>query len=176
MQGGGRFEEALRTGQLFSAANQAAATYTLFGSTTATGLALSNPAGSGKLLSVVSIGFMKVAAAGAAIENLVISVGAMGGSYAHTTPLTVQKNRVGGNEVAVGLVDASFTLTAAGTIIAPFWSPSVSATATTGIPDEALVMIDGLYGILPGFFLQLAGGFTTTPSGLGSISWREYDF
>lgn len=175
-QGAGRYEGAARQGLLFSACNQAAKTFTLFGNTTATGLILSNPATSDKLLAIESIGFMKVAAAVAQIDNLVLSVGAMGISFAHTTPLTVQNNNIGKTTtIGKGLCDEAATLTAAGVIIAPFAGTSISATATTSVPPLARNNENGLYVISPGFFIQLAGGFTNTLSGIASISWREID-
>ena len=174
--GAGQYEEAVKQGLVFSASNQAATTYTLFGNTTATGLILSNPASSTKLLSVVAIGFMKVAAAGAQIDNLVISAGANTLVSAHTTPLTVQPNNIGlVPTIGVGLVDAAATLAAAGLIIAPFTATSVSATATTSVPPPALVNMNGLFSVKPGSFIQLAAGFTNTVSGVGSIAWREID-
>jgi hypothetical protein len=174
--GAGRYEGATRQGLVFAAANQAAKTYSLFGNTTATGLILSNPPTSGKLISVVSIEFMKAAVAAAQFEDLVISVGAMGGSFAHTTPLTVQPCNVGkAPSIGVGLCDEAATLTAAGLVIAPFAVPSASATANVSVPPVTIWEVSGRFAIQPGSFLQLAGGFTNTVSGVGGIIWREID-
>src|SRR5262245_7044390 len=64
----GRYYESVVRGNVFTAANQASATFTLFGTTTATGYILSNPSGSGKNLIVLQIAYAKVTAAAAAIE------------------------------------------------------------------------------------------------------------
>lgn len=171
----GRYEQFCKAGQIFSAANQSAKTFTLFGNTTATGLLISNPTGSGKILSILALGFEKAAVASAQFEDLVISAGAMGASYAHTNALTPKNNSIGHAATPVGLVDDSATLTAAGVIMAPFLVPSISATAAVAIPPPALVMIDGLWTIQPGSFLQIAAGFTNTVSGIASVHWREIE-
>lgn len=167
-----QYEDAVKQGVVFAAANQAAKSFTLFGNVTATGLVLTNPPASGKVLTILGISFLKVAAASAAIENLVISVGTA--TVTHTTPLTVQPCLVGGVvTMAVGLVDESATLGSAGVIISPFAAPSASATATTSIPPMEIWNVNGLFVVKPGSFIQLAAGFTNAVSGVGGIAWRE---
>src|SRR5713101_3850258 len=85
----GKYYEAVYRGNVFAAANQAAQTYTLFSVTTATGLILSNPSGSGKNLSLLEVGFMPAAAAAAAISMMCLSAGISQNVTTHTAALTI---------------------------------------------------------------------------------------
>jgi len=171
--GAGRYEGAARQGLVFSAGNQGATTFTMFTNNTATGLVLSNPTGSGRLLSVLGVSFQKVAAASAQIENLGLSVGT--GAVTHTTPLTVASTNVGKTvTTGVGLCDAAATIVA-GVYAMPLFTPSASATATTAIPPISFVDIGGLFVVSPGSFIQLAAGFTNTVSGTAAFFWREIE-
>lgn len=169
----GRYHEAVVRGNVFTAANQASTTFTLFGTTAATGFTLANPTGSGKYLSLLSVGYAKVTAAAAAIESLVISAGINQNITAHTVALTVANMLIGSSNASVAKADASSTLPAAGVIIYAFQSPSVSATATTGVPPVTVVDFGGLIIVSPGSFIQLAAGFTNTLAGIAHMVWEE---
>jgi len=66
-QAEGRYYEETYRGNVFFASLQASTTFTLFGTTTATGLILSNPAGSGKNLVLLQVAYALVVAATTAI-------------------------------------------------------------------------------------------------------------
>jgi hypothetical protein len=65
------------------------------------------------------------------------------------------------------------TLSAAGVIIAAFHSPSVSATATTGVPPVTSWDVAGAIVIAPGAWIQVAAGFTNTLTGIVGAMWEE---
>jgi hypothetical protein len=155
------------------ACNQASTTFTLFGTTTATGFILYNPASSGKLLSVLNIGYTKVTAAAAAIESLVISAAYASQTLSSLTALTSRCALVGSNATGVGVAYSAATLSAAGVIIYAIQSPSVSATATTGIPPVTSVDVAGQIVIAPGAWIQIAAGFTNTLAGIAHAVWEE---
>lgn len=169
----GRYYEATSRGNVFMAANQASATFTLFGTTTATGYILSNPSGSGKNLSILNIGYVKGTAAAAAIEQLVLSGAYSSQTLSSVTALSTRCALVGSNATGVGIAYSAATLSAAGVIIAQFQSPSVSATATTGIPPVTQWDVAGSIVVAPGSWLQLAAGLTNTLAGLAHMMWEE---
>lgn len=171
----GRYHEAVSRGRVFMAANQSSTTFTLFGTTTATGFLLSNPASSGKNLSVLQIGYTKVTAATTAIEQLVLSGAYSAQTLSSLTALVTRCALVGSNATGVGVAYSAATLSAAGVIIAAIQSPSVSATATTAIPPVTIVDVAGSIVIAPGAWLQLAAGFTNTLAGIAHMMWEETD-
>lgn len=170
----GRYHEGTSRNTTFMAANQASATFTLFGNTTATGFILFNPTGSGKILSVLNIGYTKVSAAAAAIESLVLSGAYAGQTLSSLTALTTRCALVGSNATGVGIAYSAATLSAAGVIIYAFQSPSVSATATTAVPPVTSVDVAGQIEIAQGAWVQLAAGFTNTLAGIAHMVWEEY--
>jgi hypothetical protein len=155
------------------ACNQASATFTLFGTTTATGFLLSNPAGSGKYLSLLSVGYIKGTAATTAIEQLVLVGAYAGQTLSSLTALSTRSGLVGSNATGVGVAYSAATLSAAGVIIQVLQSPSVSATATTSIPPVTVVDVAGQIVIAPGAWVQLAAGLTNTLAGLAHMAWEE---
>lgn len=169
----GRYHEAVSRGNVFCAANQASTTFTLFGTTTATGFILANPTGSGKNLSVLQIGYAKVTAAAAAIEQLVLSASYSSQTLSSLTALTTRCAIIGNSSTGVGVAYSAATLSAAGVIIAAVQSPSVSATATTAVPPVTVVDVAGGLIIAPGGWLQLAAGFTNTLAGIAHMVWEE---
>ena len=172
VQGKGKYAESGQRGRIFVAASQASRTFTLFSTATATGLILGNDAGTGVNLVVLNIGFMRATAAASAFANLVISCGTA--AVTHTTAKTIYNTFLGGSGVptAKGLVDRAATITV-GTIYRVLASPSVSDTATVGIPPVCNIDIGGSLIIAPGSFLQIAAGLTNTWAGVAHIMWEE---
>lgn len=169
----GKYYEACARGKVFTACNQSSTTFTLFGTTSATGFILSNPAGSGVNLSILQIGYARVTAESAAIEQLVLSGAYSAQTLSSLTALTSRSMLVGSNATGSGIAYSAATLSSAGVIIAPFQTPSVSATATTSIPPHAIVDYGGSITIAPGSWLQIAAGFTNTLAGIASMTWEE---
>jgi hypothetical protein len=167
-----RYAEQAYRGNLFLASLQAATAVTNL-ATTATGLILSNPAGSGKNLWVVDVCVQQAVAAAAAIDSVVLAanVNPIAVATVHTTPLVVRPALLGATATAVGLVDSAATLPAAPVVVRPLYAPSISATATTSVPPFVMDPIDGKLGIAPGCTLSLSA--TTAISVFASITWME---
>lgn len=169
----GRYFEAVARGNVYTACNQSSTTFTLFGTTTATGFLLSNPSGSGKNLAILQIGYARVTAESAAIEQLVLSGAYASQTLSSLTALSTRSMLVGSNATGVGVAYSAATLSAAGVIIAPAFVPSVSATAPVNNGPMAMVDYGGSIVIAPGSWLQLAAGFTNTLAGIASMTWEE---
>jgi len=137
--------------------------------TTYTGLCLSNPAGSGKNLSILRVsGVIDVAPAALTAIGLITGFLAAG-ITAHTTPLTPLNNLVGGGGTLVGLADAACTL-----VGTPAWQRWLAESiAATGIAafDESTA---GELLIPPGGYLAIGTSIAGPTNGLyASISWEE---
>ncbi len=169
----GRYQEAVLRGNVYTACLQASTTFTLFGTTSATGFILSNPAGSGKNLSILQIAYARVTAESAAIEQLVLSASYAGQTLSTNTAISVRNMLVGNAAVGVAAPYSISTLSAAGVIIAPFAVPSVSATAAVNASPICMVDYGGSIVVQQGAWLQLAAGFTNTLAGIASMTWEE---
>ena len=170
--GHARYQEAVLRGAVFLAANQAGSAVTNL-ATTATGLILTNPLGSGKNLVVIEIGFIQTSTAAATANaglQLAANVNPAAAAVVHTTPLTVRNALLGGSTGA-GLVDSAATLPAAPVVILNLWQPSVSATATTGIPPVVKFDIDGKVILAPGTAISLSA--LSALSGAAHVLWEE---
>lgn len=167
-----RYAEQAYRGNLFVAALQAATAVTNL-ATTATGLILSNPAGSGKNLWIVDICVQQAVAAAAAIDSVVLAanVNPIATATAHTTPLVVRPALLGGSGTPAGLADSAATLPVAPVVVRSLYAPSISATATTAVPPFVMDPVDGKLGIAPGCTVSLSA--TTAISVLASITWME---
>lgn len=139
-----RFQDAVFNGNVWLAANQAGAALSNL-SGTCTGFALTNPAGSGKLLVLWEIGIQQTSAAATAVNTvqLAANVNPVAAAVVHGTPLIVRNALLGRSGTSVGLADGACTLPVAPVAIMNLWSPSVSATATTDIPPPVILSIEG---------------------------------
>lgn len=166
----GRYFEQMRTGRMYSAANQAAQAVSVALATTYTGLMLYNPIGSGKILVPNKVKYaLSVAPAGIATIGLLAGFSATGGVTAQTTKLTVQNNQIGNSAAGVGIALSAATITT------PTWLQEMYDGFTAAALPAPTVPVDleGLYGILPGGFIGV--GVLTAVTGLGSIAWEEVD-
>ena len=168
----GDYQEAVVRNNVFSASNQASAVFTLFGTTTSTGFALFNPTGSGKNLVLLNVGYVRAIAMTTNIEQLVLT-GSSTLTHSSTTALTIVNNFIGGSGTSVAAAYSATTLSAAGTIRCMLQAPSVSATATVGIPPVIMWDVQGLFVLAPGSTLYLASGLTNTQDGMVSMIWEE---
>ena len=112
------FLEQARLGKMFNACSAGAVTLSTV-SATCTGLALSNPYGSGKLLVVKQVRFApSTAPGGASVVGMAVSPAVSVTAVTHTTPAVVHNAIDRGSNVStgVGVVDVSSTLPAA-----PVW-------------------------------------------------------
>lgn len=160
-----------KLGQVFTASTQANATLSAI-STTATGLILSNPWGSGKNIAMLEIkGAFSTAQAGAATLGLLASPTPSSTAVTHTTPGTVQSGILNGNPGrSIAFVDTAATTV--GTPVYVRMLASINATSSvvfTFIDDK----VNGAIILPPGTSVQL-GGITTVIVGNFSYTWLEY--
>lgn len=166
-----RYQEAVMRGSVYCAANTAAQALSL-GSATATGLILSNPAGSSKNLVILEI-TSYIAAAVTAVANVALFVNknAAAATTVHTTVITPTNALIGGS-TGVGLVDSAATLPAVPSLVRSIFGWSWAATSTSafqlGVKDE----VAGAIILLPGTTLSIQG-VTVAHSVISSITWEE---
>lgn len=167
------FLEQARLGNMYHACSAGAVTLSTV-SATCTGLALSNPYGSGKNLVVAKVRFApSTAPAGAAVVGLAVSPAPSVTAVTHTTPAVVHNALMTGSntKLGVGTVDAAATLPAAPVWLRPIGSVVAASSITPGIyVDET----DGEIILPPGTNLSLSY-LTTAAVGIASITWVEID-
>ena len=168
-----RYAEASSRAALWMAANSAVQALSLNSTATATGLILSNPAGSGRNIIIVEI-CVSIAAAITAVADIVLcaNVNPVAVATVHTTPLIVRNALLGASGTAVGLVDSAATLPAVPVIVRPLlgWHWVTAGTTACGlfVRDE----VAGALAIQPGCSVSLAA-VTVAHSVLASITWEE---
>lgn len=165
-------QDQAKLGNCYNAANQTAATLSAL-STTATGLILVNPYGSGKNLAIITItwGF-STAPGGASVVGIAMSPAQSQTAVTLTTPLTVQNSLLAGTAGSSGVGKACSAATTVGT---PVWLRQLGGpvAASQISPPYFRDDIDGELILVPGTSIQLA--YTTTAAvGFGSITWIEY--
>lgn len=167
------FLEQARLGNMYHACSAGAVTLSTV-SATCTGLALSNPYGSGKNLIVKTVSFQpSTAPAGAAVVGLAISPAVSPTAVTHTTPAVIHNAIATGSNLNVGVanVDVSATLPAA-----PVWlRPMGGVVAASSIsPGKYTEEINGEIILPPGTNLSLSY-LTTAAIGVASCTWVETD-
>lgn len=174
---GGRYDEAVDQGQLWTGGNQAARAFSALLNTTCTGLILYNPAGSLTRAYVESVGIGINAVASAASSICLIAGWASAGVATHTTAVgitlygncLVGSNSSGASGSKCGLDEAS-TLVGTPRILCNFGSLPVT---TQGAMLNGLFDVSGLYAIDPGGWIAINASVAATALMLGSFSWRE---
>lgn len=161
----GRYYEQSLRGNMYRIANQAAVTTTAGLATTFTGLAISNPAGSGvnAVVNLFSVAQFAVGAAGA--------VGIMTGAGAAAGSLVPKNAIVSGS---TGKVTASAGATIA-TPVLDIVIGQVGSLATTGygLTPGLVVDLGGSMIIPPGFFAASFTSIVTTTALLFGFQWEE---
>lgn len=168
----GRYQEAVLRGNVFCAGNSASqATSTASG--TATGLILTNPVNSGRILSVLDV-TVGISAAVAAVFEVGVFVGAYSvTAVTHTTALAVKNALVGSGNTGVGLADSSATLPAAPThvrtLLAGDWLTGANGhSAAMNVKDE----LSGALALLPGTTISVQS-VVGTQAVIAGITWEE---
>lgn len=162
-----------KKGQVFTAANQAAATVTLINTSTATGFILSNPWGSGKNLAIVSASFNYTTVPTAtAIVWLAQSIAPSPLAHASVTALGVyQADGSGANTLSVARAYSAST-----TPNLPVYTRAIGYSPTTPATTGALTIRDNVEGaiiLVPGSYLQISY-IGAAPVGMADMSWIEY--
>ena len=165
-------QDLAKLGQVYHAHTQAAVTVSGL-STTATGLILVNPFGSGKNLALITVGWEpSTAPGGASLVGIAMSPAQSSTAVTLTTPLTVQNGIIAGPAAPSGVGKVCSAATTVGTpVYLRTLSGPVAASSIT--PPYILDQIDGSIILPPGTSIQLAF-LTTAAVGLGYICWAEY--
>ena len=166
-------DQALR-GNMYQACSAGAVTLSTV-SKTCTGLALSNPPGSGKLLVVQSVAFQpSTVIASAGVVGMSIHTSISTTDTTHTTPMVIH-NAIAKGEVSggtpVGRADASATL-----ISTPLWLRAIGGVVANSsiTPGKYEEVCDGNTIVAPGGVLSLSY-LTGVAIGIASAVWVEAD-
>ena len=174
-QAHGRYQEANLRGNVFCAANTAAQA-TSTASSTATGLILTNPVGSGVILSILDC-----AVGVSAVVPAVFTVGLFSGGPVSTTAvtqtvaITPRNAMIGNGKVGAGLAASSATLPASPvhirTLLCSTWITGGTSTSMEFAKDE----ISGAIALLPGTNVSIQS-VVGTQSCISSITWEELPY
>ena len=163
----------------FTASNPAAKAVTVALSTAYTGLVISNPIGSGKILEFLACEFaVSVAEAAEATQHL-LAGGSSAGIVAHTVALPapgIQRALIGqGAGVASSSVGSVANADTEATLVNPYYHSSLRGAFTAGAlggpGGGRLIDLEGRVWIGPGGWV--AFGALTAITGFGSFIWRE---
>lgn len=160
-----------RMGQVYHACSAGAVTLSAL-STTATGLILVNPFGSGKNLAVLQINYAPTTApAGASVVGVAMSPAVSATQVTLTTPLSIRQSLLDGTS-GKSVAAACSAATTVGTPVFVRALGGVVAASSINV-GQIVDYTDGELILVPGTSLQLAY-ITTASVGLASISWIEY--
>ncbi len=171
--GDGVFAHAVREGDCYYGANQTGCVWTVGLATTNTGLCVSNPVGSGKILSILMAGYSEIVAP-TGINDAWLA----GGYHASTSVVagvagTAINLKLGGSTGA-GKVWTGSTLPVAPTYIMPIQTGHTAAALSGGSP--CLQTINGLIQVPAGGFVIVACFTIGVAVGAkAAILWREVD-
>jgi len=176
-QSAGKYASAVVKGNVYSGANQAGTTWTDEKAAIYTGLALTNPIGSGKQLVILAAGLsQRVAAGGAVIQDIWLAGGSSTTAVTHTTPGTPRNMLLGRANMAAGLVDVSCTFPAD---LTAYLMPLLSSNTAAVLPESgtiSVVDVDGAIIVPSGSYVAICmfeGGAAS--SKMGCIVWEEID-
>ena len=176
-QSAGKYAAAVAKGNVYSGANQAGTTWTVELAAIHTGLALTNPTGSGKIFSILAAGLShRVAAGGAVINDVWLAGGTHTTAVTHTTPGTPRNMMVGRANMAAGLVDVSCTFPAD---LDAYLLPLLGSNTAAVLPESgtiSMVDVGGAIVVKPGSYIAIvtfAAGAAS--SKMGCIVWEEID-
>lgn len=169
------FDQA-KIGNVYMCSNQAVVTLSGL-STTMTGLALENPAGSGKNLHVLTAIWVPTYALAAASEVGIATAGTSTSAQQTANAVQIMPARFGsttsqGNSVAIA--SSGGTMVGATPIFIRMLMGGGASLGTSGQENYAIARddVDGAIIIQPGSSIQLAF-VTTANTGLGSFVWME---
>jgi len=166
------FDVSVMEGHCYYGANQTGCVWTVELATTYTGLCVSNPIGSGKILRLWYAGYSEVVAP-TGIADAWIALGYHASTNVVAGVAGTARNLKAGGAVGVGQVWTGATLPVAPTYAYPIINGHTSAAlSTTGVPG--LVRIAGAlpaggFAIIANFTIGVAVGAK------GAILWQEVD-
>ena len=171
--GGGRYYEAVKRGNVYIAANQTGCVWTVGLATTYTGLCLTNPLGSGKNLSILGVSHQEV------VAPTGIAAVYLAGLY-HATAVTqsvastILRANIGPSAAAsIALAATGATLPAAPKILMNLTAGHTSGALSTSA-NPAFTELGGLLVVEPGGFLLIANFTIGVAVGQqGAFIWEE---
>jgi hypothetical protein len=169
VQAHGRYHEAVMRGNVYTYGLLAVCTFGTALTATMVTLSLTNPAGSGKNLSILRGTATVVTSSTAGSLVWAACVNPVAAAVVHGTPGIAYNCLLGSGNKPVGLVDSASTLPAAPTMLRPMAFGPVTATATTG---SIIDTVDGEFVLTPGTAITIQG-LTIVGTGLLSITWEE---
>ncbi len=171
----GRYAEGVFRGQTFLAANNASVTVTALAAIN-TGFCLLNPAGSGRILSILNIAgnLGTVAVTAETMIGLAGSVNPVAAAVTQTSKLTVRAALLSGSGAAVGVACDSSTLPALPVWIRPLlglnWVTAGTGTTQCSFNDDTA----GQIALAPGTAVSIQG--VAASAGVFSMVWEELPF
>ena len=169
-----RYYEWVYRGLVFTAANTSAQATSTGPNSTATGLILSNPAGSG-VNAVILDASIAIASlpAGAATLVWAANVNPIGAATTHTIALAPQSALLGSGKKSACFADSSATLPSAPTIVRPIGGgPAATVASSTAFPPFIRDEVAGGLIVTPGCAISIQS-ITTAVSIMASILWAE---
>ena len=170
----GRYMNAALEGRLFTASNVAAQAVSVALTTTYTGLCISNPAGSGKILALLGCQYA-LSVAPAAIASLHLIAGySAAGIVTHTTPLAapgIQSAIINGGGFSA---NSAAKVDSAATIVNPYYLMPIGSGFTAAAlyaTTPSMIDLGGWPIIPPGGWV--AFGALTAVTGFGGFLWEE---
>ena len=170
---GGKYYNSVKGGNVYAAANQTGCVWTVGLATTYTGLCLSNPAGSGKNLSILGVGHQEVVAP-TGIAAVYLAAAYHATAVTHSVPATIMRTNIGPKAAAsVAKADTGATLPVAPSIMLNLTAGHTSGALSTST-SPAWTDIGGLIVLEPGSFLIVANFTIGVAVGQqASIIWEE---
>lgn len=175
-QGHGKYHAAVMSGNVYCAMSQTGVVLTVGLSLTYTGLVVSNPNGSGKVLSILAAGFNEV------VAPVAIQAGFLGVSHSvtdviHSVAALTYNMLVGSGNTSVAKADTGATLP---TLVTPYYVLPLTVGRTAGGlgagAGPALTEIGGMVVLKPGAYAFIAGFSAGAAVGTyGCIVFEEVD-
>jgi hypothetical protein len=171
----GRYRESVSKGNVYIAANQTGCVWSVGLHTTNTGLCLSNPNGSGKVLSLLWVSHQEVVAPGG-IAAVYLAGGYSATAVTHSVAGTILKAKIGARAAqSVANFDTGATLPVAPAILLNLTAGHTSAGLSTAANIAALDL-GGIIEIEPGGFVIVANFTVGVAVGQkAAIIWEEID-
>jgi hypothetical protein len=169
--GGGKYAAATLAGRIYAVANQAVVASTAGLAATYTGLALVNPAGSGKNLIVLEVGLVNEIAVPTAVAIFGLMTGSGVGA---ATAVIAARNRLTGGPASKAYVDNAVVFTEAPVLEQVFHLFHTGAV-TTAIGSGFYANIDGSLVVTPGYHASIYISSVNAATWMGSFLWEEVD-
>lgn len=173
----GRYMNAALEGRLYTASNVAAQAVSVALTTTYTGLCISNPAGSGKVLAILAAQYA-LSVASAAIASLHLIAGfSSAGIVTHTAPLAapgIQSGIINGGGFASNSIAKADSQA---TIVNPYYLMPMGSGFTAAAlyaTTPGWIDLGGAFIVPPGGWI--AWGALTAVTGFGGFMWEELPY